>query len=161
MINIKQAIIVGDLGYLQENLDASKVNILIGLDQYSFLTLSCIYGHYEIAQYLIELGAFINQKSGKEKITPLISCVLHNKEKILNMLVEKEDLDYNIQDKNGMTALMYAVKVDDLNLSNILSDKTDLSISNRYGDTVHYFVKNDRMAELISSNEKGSFNLSR
>jgi ankyrin repeat protein len=149
MIDIQQAIIDGDLDYIKNKVNANNVNTLFYPDQKSFLTLACIKGQLEIARYLVEVGADINASSGSNKVTPLIASVICDQQPMVEWLMAHGELDYDRQDKSRMTALMHSVKKDKTKLADLLIDKTDLSLTNTFGDSVHYLVCSEEMSDLF------------
>lgn len=150
MIDIQQAIIDGDLEYIKTKVNANNVNTLFYPDQKSFLTMACIKGQLEIAKYLVEVGADINASSGTKKVTALIASVICDQKSVVEWLMTHDELNYNLQDKSRMTALMHSVKQNKLLLTGLLIDKTDLSLTNTFGDTVHYYIDSEEMSELFS-----------
>ena len=150
MIDIQQAIIDGDLEYIKTKVSANNVNTLFYPNQKSFLTMACIKGQLEIAKYLVEVGADINASSGSKKVTPLIASVICDQKSVVEWLMGHDELNYNLQDKSRMTALMHSVKQNKLLLTDLLIDKTDLSLTNTFGDSVHYYIDSEEMSELFS-----------
>lgn len=72
---------------------------------YSPLILACYRGNTEVAQFLIENGANLNFNTPMG--TPLMAAVVKGNTAIVNLLLDK-NVDVEIKDNNGTTALIYA-----------------------------------------------------
>ena len=79
---------------------------------YTPLTAACQYKHLDVLKYLVKTSrADVNlPDNSKWGYTPLIAaCACYSMSESMYLLSEVSDLDVNIADKNGFTALHYAV----------------------------------------------------
>ena len=75
----------------------------------------------DIARFIIDSGADINEKDIKG-MTALMYASISGNENLVQLLLTK-NADINIEDNNGMTALMYATKNNHIKIINLLFDK--------------------------------------
>ncbi len=73
---------------------------------YTPLALACYYGNNEVAKYLIDRVQNIDATSNYG--TPLMAATIKNNKELVTLLLKK-DVNVNISDPNGTTALHYAV----------------------------------------------------
>ncbi len=104
-----ETIIEFDLINKLQSLTPTKINDCND-DGYTLLHLACELGYVEIAKYLIENNADINQKN-HNGLTPLmVLCAEENpNQKILTLLLEKTNLELNDTSNTGNTALHIAI----------------------------------------------------
>ena len=89
-------------------------------DGYQPLSLACIFGHYEAAEYLIKAGAAINSPSRNAlNATPLQSAVAAKHDRVVNLLLD-HDADPNVRDQGGYTPLHIAAQNGDSQVIRIL-----------------------------------------
>lgn len=96
--------------------DLTKIKILVENDAeivnlqseqgFSPLLLAVYYEKEEVAHYLIENGASVNENSAMG--SPLMAAVVKNNYKLTETLLSK-GADVNATDANGTTSLIYAV----------------------------------------------------
>ena len=77
----------------------------------------------EILLYLISTGADVNTKNNKG-YTPLMLAVLYNKPSIVSLLIKTKDINIDLQDMNGNTALMIASEDGHIDIVNSLIEAT-------------------------------------
>jgi len=93
----------------------------------------------DLVKLLIDNNADPNIADYEKKLTPLIySGVLGNVE-IINILLTK-DINFNLQDYNGNTALHYAAIENYAEIINLLIDNTNLKLTNIKGKTVTHYI---------------------
>ena len=73
----------------------------------SMLILACYRGNHEVAQFLIENGADLNYVS--KNGTALMACVFRSEFELVDELLKK-NINLDLTDTNGQTALMLAVQ---------------------------------------------------
>jgi len=73
---------------------------------YSPLTLACYNGNYDVVLFLVNKLDSIDVKS--DYGSPLMAAVVKGETKIVSLLIEN-NANLNLTDKNGTTALHYAV----------------------------------------------------
>lgn len=57
---------------------------------------------------------FVNDKTGKHSRTPLMSAASRKQHSVVELLLKSTGIDVNAQDSDGMTALMHAAQIGDL-----------------------------------------------
>ena len=101
----------GDLSHIKEY--ASKPTFTVDsvvYDDKTMLHFACIYGHVDIAQYLVqELHANLNAATNEKK-TALHFAVHYKKEAIVRFLLEQEETDIRVKQRDGWTALHTAAR---------------------------------------------------
>lgn len=83
------------------------------------LTLACYNGNYDVVVFLVNKLDSIDFKS--DYGSPLMAAVVKGETKIVSLLVES-DADVNMTDKNGTTALHYAVMFRNYDIIKLLLD---------------------------------------
>ncbi|OGI28755.1 MAG: hypothetical protein A2287_06930 [Candidatus Melainabacteria bacterium RIFOXYA12_FULL_32_12] len=79
---------------------------------------------------------FSVNRINKEGNTALISAILENDNNKIEKLIKRDDIDVNIQNSTGDTALMYSVVIDRKELVNKLLEKgADTNLKNKHGET--------------------------
>ena len=90
---------------------------------FSPLILACYRNNNEVAKFIIENGGDINGNSNMG--TPLMAAIVKGNNEIAQFLIEKK-ADLNLADKNGITALIYAVQFQNKTvLANLIQNKAD------------------------------------
>jgi ankyrin repeat protein len=85
-------------------------------DGFQPLGVACFCGQYEVAEFLIKVGASINSPSRNEQNTaPLQSAVAMGHFKITTLLLDN-DADPNVRDQNGYTPLHTAAQTGNLDV---------------------------------------------
>ena len=64
--------------------------------------------HSQVVQALLEANANVNFPGGEHKTSPLIEAVIAGNEEIFSMLMKNENINYDLQDRYGRTALIWA-----------------------------------------------------
>ncbi|WP_379968635.1 ankyrin repeat domain-containing protein [Epilithonimonas sp. UC225_85] len=139
-------------GTVQEIEALAKQNpdVLNSVNQMGFspLILACYRGNVEVAKYLIEHTKDINYLSPEG--TALASlCINYNKELVEKLLAKKADP--NIQDSQGNTPLLWAVKRNNIELiSLLLKNKADINIKDSMGISAFEYAIKSNNTELIN-----------
>jgi hypothetical protein len=109
--------------------------------RYSFLE--------EVVDLLIDNGANYDAKDPATGETPLIKFVKFTELNVLQSLIELE-ANINAQDKNGMTALMYAAdQGKEILIKILLRGNPNLSLKNQEGLTAYDLAKKRHYDELL------------
>ena len=92
-----------------KNILAKNPTIITTLNQdgFSALLLSIYRNNNEVAKYLLENGASINENSPMG--SPLMAAIVKGNNEMATLLLDKK-ADVNTADANGTTALIYAVQ---------------------------------------------------
>lgn len=112
----------------------------IHIDGSSLLMLACINGKYDIANYLVGLGADVNYAEPQCKFTSLMYACINRHKDIINLLVD-HGADVNAIQKEGWTPIMFVLlnkNTDDLR--NYLLSK---------GADIHYALEWLKSKKLI------------
>ena len=88
-------------------------------------------GYYDVAKQLIDhLNTNVNvQKSKGDGMSPLIFAIRMGHANIIHLLLNREDIDVNLVDKEGYTALHWAAVLADHKTVKLLLDEHDVDIS--------------------------------
>ena len=117
---------------------------------YSPLILACYRNNNEVAKFIIENGGDINGNSNMG--TPLMAAIVKGNNEIAQLLIEKK-ADLNLADKNGITALIYAVQFQNKTvLANLLQNKADKNHKDKEGKTAFeyaVFAGNEEIINLL------------
>ena len=117
---------------------------------YSPLILACYRNNNEVAKFIIENGGDINGNSNMG--TPLMAAIVKGNNEIAQFLIEKK-ADLNLADKNGITALIYAVQFQNKTvLANLLQNKADKNHKDKEGKTAFeyaVFAGNEEIINLL------------
>ncbi len=117
---------------------------------YSPLILACYRNNNEVAKFIIENGGDINGNSNMG--TPLMAAIVKGNNEIAQLLIEKK-ADLNLADKNGTTALIYAVQFQNKTvLANLLQNKADKNHKDKEGKTAFeyaVFAGNEEIINLL------------
>ena len=134
------------------------------------------YGNFSKARKLIEKGININAKDNSGKTVLHYATIYflsskikrkNNKNtkpdsyyndiiKILELVLNKDDIDINAKDNSGKTVLHYAVEYDSISLTNKLIAKgIDIDAKDNSGDTaLHYAAKHNKIPIAVELVEK-------
>lgn len=117
---------------------------------YSPLILACYRNNNEVAKFIIENGGDINGNSNMG--TPLMAAIVKGNNEIAQLLIEKK-ADLNLADKNGITALIYAVQFQNKTvLANLIQNKADKNHKDKEGKTAFeyaVFAGNEEIINLL------------
>ena len=117
---------------------------------YSPLILACYRNNNEVAKFIIENGGDINGNSNMG--TPLMAAIVKGNNEIAQFLIEKK-ADLNLADKNGITALIYAVQFQNKTvLANLIQNKVDKNHKDKEGKTAFeyaVFAGNEEIINLL------------
>lgn len=96
-------------GTIEEAKQFLKTNPLavnaVNEEGFSPLILACYRGNNEVAKLIVENGGAVNHKSSSG--TPLMACIVKGNNEMVKFLLSK-NVDVNLTDETGITALMYA-----------------------------------------------------
>lgn len=122
----------------------------------------------EIIQKLVDLGLPINTKDNAGQ-TPLILACKHENKQAVNILIKNDEIEIDLQDNNGKTALMYATLFQNLDIiKTLLSYNANINLPDKENDTPLMYavmLKNLSIIELLLKekanpnvkNNKGQF----
>lgn len=117
---------------------------------YSPLILACYRNNNEVAKFIIENGGDINGNSNMG--TPLMAAIVKGNNEIAQLLIEKK-ADLNLADKNGITALIYAVQFQNKTvLAKLIQNKVDKNHKDKEGKTAFeyaVFAGNEEIINLL------------
>jgi len=88
------------------------------------LYLAALEGQLNIAKLLISHGTDIDQPATEAEQTPLMAAVIGEHEEVVKLILKslKTVESLTVQDKDGWTALMYAVTTEDEELVNLIAN---------------------------------------
>lgn len=125
----------------------------INKEGFSPLILACYRGNNDVAKYLIENNCDINGNSAMG--TPLMSCIVKGNNEMSAFLIEKK-ANPNLADVNGMTALIYSVQFQNINIIELLlKNNADKSHKDKQGKTAFEYAAfsgNEKIINLLKSN---------
>jgi ankyrin repeat protein len=109
ILDIYEAAAAGDLSRMQVLIDEEPERVhAIGIDGFQPLGLACFFGHLEIVDLLVTLGAQIDSPSRNQlHATPLQSATAAGHINIVRMLLE-HGADPNVSEAGGFTPLQTA-----------------------------------------------------
>ena len=153
-INLYEAVVVGNLDMVRQHLVIEPYRInSFSVDGFTPLGLASYFGHEEIVEFMIKMGAEINQPSNNNfGICPIhCACSIGNKH-IVKLLLDN-GADVNLPQKSGGTALHAAAREGDLELvkmlvkagadaeASMLNKQTPMQIAKEKGfsDVIGYF----------------------
>src|SRR5512138_425168 len=103
-------------------------------DGFQPLGLACLFGQFEVAEYLVKAGAPLNSVSHNQlKVAPIQSAVAARQEKIVKLLLEN-GADPNIREQCGYTPLHAAAQNgDEAMLRTLLYGGADITLQGEDG----------------------------
>ncbi len=127
---------------LDTAIDAIKLLLHNGADantcdeiNFSLLIKSIFVGKYNTTKLLLKYGANVNHKN-TFGLTPLMAAVVEKNESIIRLLLSCKNINIDLQDNNGYTALMYACTLGYENIVKLLIEyHPNLDIQNNEGNT--------------------------
>ncbi|XP_069128032.1 POTE ankyrin domain family member B-like [Argopecten irradians] len=109
-----------------------------------------------IVKTLISLGADTNVRNGLRQTPFMYTCIMDYPE-VAFLLLQKEGTDINAQDNKGMTGLMFACQLNNVDMVELIlklhasgQQKVDLSLRNLFGRTALEEAIEKRSAETIA-----------
>ncbi|MCV6630970.1 MAG: ankyrin repeat domain-containing protein [Flavobacteriaceae bacterium] len=112
------------------------------------LILASYYNHIDIVQYLIEMGADINEKDAMGN-TALMGACFKGYSTTTKLLLEL-GVDANCTNLAGSTALMFAVLFDQKECVEILIENgADLDVRDHNGNTAADIAKDNKLHTLV------------
>jgi uncharacterized protein len=121
------------------------------------LMTACRFSEVEIARFLINHGATINQpRSPKGRTTLMVACAYYSGINIVQLLVEK-GADVNLTADDGSTALMLASGSEKLDVVNfLLAHGANASMKDKAGKTALDFAANGNVEDWMKTSIKDS-----
>ncbi len=151
-----EAVEKGDINKV-ENLLAQGANVNAkNKNGSNALGRACIWGHEDIAAFLLENGASVSNRN-KWGATPLMDAALRGRSTAARLIIE-HGADVNARDYNGYTALMEATMVGNppdehegcLEVARLLLEAgADPNLKNQYGDTALKLARLAGYADMI------------
>jgi uncharacterized protein len=127
-----------------------KAIVALNENGFSPLILATYKNNNEVAKFLIEKGAKIDEVS--EMGTPLMAAVVKGNLEIVKFLIEKK-ANINLSDSKGNTALIYAVQFQNLEIVKLLLqnnvDKTKIDKQGKTAFEYAVFAKNEEIINLL------------
>jgi ankyrin repeat protein len=80
-------------------------------------------GNKDLAKFLLLKKVDINTRESSQNWTPLMVAVFNNQPEIVKLLISSK-ADQSLVDKDGMTALAYALQFNNRNIFKILNSKS-------------------------------------
>lgn len=110
----------------------------VNKDGFSALILAVYRNNNQVAQFLIENGANINENSPMG--SPLMAATVKGNIEIVKILLNKK-ADVNVADENGTTALMYAVQFANFAIiEQLLNHKVNKTHKDKQGKTAFEYA---------------------
>lgn len=130
--------------YIIDNYNQHSLDTQFLIDiRCSPLTIACAMGNYDIAKLLLENGADINYQNIKNQ-TALMYSVMNHMEIIsdstLVLLLDRTDINPDLKDINGNTALIISVIISNWSAFRLLLGYSDINIVNNSGKNVLYYL---------------------
>lgn len=126
---------------LKNNPEELNEGFLDGLEFSHPLRFACQLGHFEMADFLLEMGADINSQEDVNKKTMLMHALKYadyetESRTIAWIFKHKDRLNINLRDESGSTALDFAVSYADTGLMNeLIAMGADVNVVNCDGET--------------------------
>lgn len=105
---------------------------------------------------LILEGADLNIQIGNLERTPLILAVIFGKEKSIQRLLTENELEPNLTDTDGNTALMQAILLNDKPMVSLLAPHTRHSIPNYEGKTALTLTEDPEINDILISHSNNA-----
>lgn len=120
------------------------------VDGYTPLILACYRSNNEVAVFLIENGALINENSPMG--TALMAAIVKGNNEIVSLLIKK-NADVNVTDNQGITPLIYAVQFKNSEVVKWLlqqnADKTKVDLKGKTAFEYAVFSGNEEIINLL------------
>lgn len=127
------------LHYAERNRHASVVDVLEADPYKVFIHDVCEQGAVGLVVALMKQGCPVNfrdERTGKHSRTPLMSAASRKQHSVVELLLKSTGIDVNAQDSDGMTALMHAAQIGDLEVTGLLlTCGADRSLVDKKGRT--------------------------
>lgn len=98
------------------------LNINLNLEGWKIIHVACQTGNKDLTNFLVSKKADLNPAEYTQHWTPLMVAVFNNKVEIVKLLLLHK-VDYLKTDKEGKTALAYALQYSNTKIFNILNNK--------------------------------------
>ena len=114
------------------------------------LTLACFFGHYAVAEYLIQKGAKVNlPATNPTRVMPLHSAVARNDFALCQLLVQN-GADVNAKQTQGVTALHSAAHRGNMEIVRLLvTNGANVQATTEDGKTARSFAEQDEKQEVV------------
>lgn len=120
------------------------------VDGYTPLILACYRSNNEVAAFLIENGALINENSPMG--TALMAAIVKGNNEIVRLLLQN-NADVNVTDNQGITPLIYAVQFKNSEVVKWLlqynADKTKVDLKGKTAFEYAVFSGNEEIINLL------------
>lgn len=139
----------GNLEEIKEIMKANK-EAINQIDEYSFspLILACYHRNRDVAEFLIENVKDLDYISNQGSALAALS-INYDKDLVIKLLNKKANP--NVKDKNGVTPLIWAVKMGNKDLVTILLEyKADRNLSDNSGKTAFEYAIESRNLEILN-----------
>jgi ankyrin repeat protein/serine/threonine protein kinase len=146
------AVTSGNLSYV---IDAFKNGYINGKEVdkngYTLLFLAVINRHFPTVKYLVEQAnidvSFIHKESGR---SVFLSACFSSSLEIFNYLIELTDVNINQADREGSSAVHYAVKANQLEMVKRLIEKgADLTVPNKKGQLPQEVCESEEIMAVL------------
>lgn len=135
--------------YRRLNFVIKIINKKVNLDTYNnmgdtALHLACTLNYTNIAKELINNGANINLQTFKERASPLMYAITQENMEIINILLSKKNINLDLQDAYGNSALHIAIIEKTNKIINLLiSNNLNYNLVNLEGNTALHICLSD------------------
>ena len=139
----------GNLSDIKLLFDNDK-NILNAIDDKgsSMLILACYRGNHDVAKFLIDNGAELNYVSTNG--TALMACVFKSEFQLVDELLKK-NVNLDLTDVNGITALMLAVQIKNVEMvKKLLFAKANKELKCKQNKTAFEYAVFSNNEEIIN-----------
>lgn len=144
-IGFYESIAYGLLENVQEEL-AAKTSLLnqAAPDGFSPLCLASYFGQFEVAQWLVEQGADVNQAAANpSKVAPIHAAVAANHPGLVDLLIAK-GADVNLRQTQGVTPLQSAAHRGNLEIvKSLVEAGAEIEAAMDSGETALDYAKKD------------------
>jgi ankyrin repeat protein/serine/threonine protein kinase len=146
------AAISGNLSSVVESFNHNYINGKeVDRNGYTFLFHAVINRHFPLVKYLVEQTdsevTFIHEESGRSVF--LSACLSPNLE-IFNYLIELKDVNINQADRDGSSAVHYAVKSNQMEIVKRLIEKgADLTVPNKEGQLPQEICESEEIMVVL------------
>lgn len=143
-----RAILRDDKDMIKLLLRHSDINVK-GNPIFSNLMVAIVRGREEIVKLFLDKGADVNEKLPIIESTPLISAVIFERPRIVNLLLSQPGIDVNARNGEGQTALDIAVESEYRGMARLIRSKMG-----PHGQQIDPFRKRVKYTTIKKINEK-------
>lgn len=149
-LDIFEASTLGDLAQVQALVEGDKALVnAYAPDGFYPLGLACFFGHTDVAHYLLEQGAGVNQAArNPQKVQPLHAASANGNYALVKELVER-GADVNGKQSNDFTPLHNAAQTGHLEMATLFIERgADMNAASLNGLTPLSFAVKENHAEV-------------